>query len=158
MITPASPFGPGPNPLQADFLVILPRIERHGHVYFRHVGCPHRKEELLAELRGLCWKWFVTLARRGKNAAEFVSALAGYAARAVHSGRRVCGHEKARDVLSAVARQRHGFRVEPFPASTRGPHEQLYATPHGQQLQDVFEERLRDNTLTPVPDQAGAIR
>ena len=38
------------------------------------------------------------------------SALACYAARAVHSGRRVCGHEKVRDVLSPVARRRHGFR------------------------------------------------
>src|SRR5262249_16572931 len=38
--------------------------------------------------------------------------------------------------------------------STRSPHEQLYADSHGQALLDALEERLRDNTLTPVPDQA----
>ncbi len=38
--------------------------------------------------------------------------------------------------------------------STQTSHDNLYATPHGQQRQDAFEERLRDNTLTPVPEQA----
>ena len=37
-------------------------------------------------------------------------------------------------------------------------HERLYSLPHGQAMHDAFEERLQDNTLTPVPDQAGAIR
>src|SRR5690348_11951554 len=54
-ITPmsASPSPPRitPNPLHAPFLAILPRIKEHGRVYFRHVKCAHRKEELLAELR-----------------------------------------------------------------------------------------------------------
>jgi hypothetical protein len=57
-------------------------------------------------------------------------------------------------VLSPVAQRKGGFRVERLPASTRSPQEQLYATPDGQALHDAFEERLRDNTLTPVPDQA----
>jgi hypothetical protein len=40
--------------LHATFLAeVLPRVEAHGRVYFRHVRCPDRKEELLAELRGL---------------------------------------------------------------------------------------------------------
>ena len=30
----------------------------------------------------------------------------------------------------------------------------LYAHAQGQNLQDTFEERLRDNTQSPVPDQA----
>jgi len=30
--------------------------------------------------------------------------------------------------------------------------------PHGQELQDAYEERLRDNTVTPVPEQVRAIR
>jgi hypothetical protein len=93
--------------LHAAFLAdVLPRVERHGHVYFRHVKCPDRQEELLAELRGLAWKWYVRLVRRGKKVLQFVSALATYAARAVNSGRRDCGHEKAKDVLSPVAHRR----------------------------------------------------
>jgi hypothetical protein len=56
-------------------------------------------------------------------------------------------------VLSFVAQARHDFRVELLPATTRSPHEHLYADLHGQALLDVFEERLRDNTQTPVADQ-----
>ena len=85
--------------LQAAFLLLLPRIERHGRVYFRHVRCSHQREELLAEMRGLAWQWFVRLAGRGKDVTGFVSALATYAARAANSGRRVCGQERAKDAM-----------------------------------------------------------
>jgi hypothetical protein len=141
--------------MQTTFLAhVLPRVEAHGRVYFRHVKCPHRKEELLAEMQGLAWKWFITLVRRGKDVLAFVSALANYAARAVNSGRRVCGHERKRDVLSPVAQRLHGFAVEALPQATSTSHESLYASPHGQALLDAFEERLHDNTITPPPDQA----
>ena len=65
----------------------------------------------------------------------------------------MCGHERSKDVLSPVAQHKHGFHVEHLPSSTRSSHEHLYALPQGQALLDAFEERLRDNTLTPVPDQ-----
>ena len=152
------PLTPGPNPLHAAFLAhVLPRVERHGKIYFRHVKCPDRKEELLAELRGLAWKWYVRLVRRGKDVLAFVSALATYAARAVHSGRRVCGHERKKEVLSPVAQRLHGFAVESLPQATTASHERLYASPHGQERLDAFEERLRDNTQTP-PDEQAAFR
>jgi hypothetical protein len=141
-------------PLQTTFLTdVLPRVEQHGRVYFRHVKCPDRKEELLAEMGGLAWKWFVGLVQKDKNVLDFVSALANYAARAVNSGRRVCGHERKRDVLSPVAQRLHNFAIEALPQATSTSHECLYASPHGQERLDAFEERLRDNTLTPVPDQ-----
>jgi hypothetical protein len=142
------------DPLHASFLAILPRIERHGQVYFRHLACPDKREEALAEMRGLSWKWYVRLHQRGKDPARFVSAIATYAARAVRSGRRVCGHEKANDVLSPVAQRRHGFAVEPLPYSTSTSHDRLYGLPSGQEAQDAFEERLHDNTVTPPPEQA----
>jgi hypothetical protein len=127
--------------LQATFLAqVLPRVEAHGRVHFRHVRCPDRKEELLAEMRGLAWKWYVRLVQKGKNVLAFVSALATYAARAVHSGRRVCGHERAQDVFSPVAQRRHGFAVGKLPD---------FSTLHGSPL----EEALIDNTLSPVPEQ-----
>jgi hypothetical protein len=140
--------------LHATFLAhVLPRVEAHGRVYFRHVRSD-RKEELLAELRGLAWKWYVRLVQRGKDVLAFVSALAVYAARAVNSGRRVCGHERKKEVLSPVAQRLQGFALEALPQATSTSHERLYASPHGQERLDAFEERLRDNTLTPVPDQA----
>src|SRR5262245_22957703 len=84
--------------LHATFLAILPRITEHGKVYFRHLKCPHAKEEALAEMRALSWLWFVRLAERGKDATHFVIALATFAARAVRSGRKVSGMDCAKDV------------------------------------------------------------
>jgi hypothetical protein len=140
-------------PLHARFLGLLPRIEQHGRIFFRFLKCPHRQAEALAEMRALVWRWSLRLAQQGRDASAFGTALATFAARAVHSGRRLCGQEKARDVLSPRAQQRHGFAVEELPASTASAHETLHGTVLGQRQQDVFEERLRDNTVTPVPDQ-----
>src|SRR5215475_567017 len=130
-----------PQALHATFLTyVLPRVERHGRVYFRHVRCPDRKEELLAELRGLAWQWYVRLVRRGKNVLAFVSALATFAARAVNSGRRVCGHERKKDVLSPLAQRLHGFSVGKL---------MDFSTLSG----NALEEALQDNTVSSVPDQ-----
>ena len=80
------------------------------------------------------------LARRGRDAADFASALAAYAARAVKSGRRLCGQEPAGDVLSPLAQQRRNFSVSALPeaSSLDG---------------NVFDEALFDNTRTAVPEQ-----
>jgi hypothetical protein len=58
----------------------------------------------------------------------------------------------AKDVMNAATQRRHGFSVEPLPNSTRASHERL-SSPQGQGLHDVYEERLQDNTVTPIPDQ-----
>jgi hypothetical protein len=127
--------------LHATFLFkVLPRVEAHGRVHFRHIKCPDQKEELMAELRGLAWKWFVHIDHCGKDALQFVSALATYAARAVGSGRRICGQEKSKDVLSPVAQRKHGFAVVKLPDFCT-----LKLHP--------LEEALHDNTVSPVPDQ-----
>ena len=81
--------------LHARFLSILPRIATHGRVYFRHLRRTDQ-EEAVQEMVALCWKWFVRLVARGKDATRFPSALASYAARAVRSGRRACGQERGR--------------------------------------------------------------
>jgi hypothetical protein len=127
--------------LQAGFLAILPLIEQHGRVYFRHVTCPDRRADRVAEMVALAWHWYVRLARRGKDPAQFATALASYAARAVQNGRRVCGQEKSRDVLSPRAQQLHDLVVEPL---------QDFSTRDG----NVFDEALHGNTRTPVPEQA----
>jgi hypothetical protein len=139
--------------LHAHFLLLLPRIELHGRIYFRHVRCPHRKADAIQEMRSLAWKWFLSLVEKGKDPADFVATFVGFLARAVRCGRRVAGMLKAKDVMNSAAQQRHGFKVEPFPFSHRADHERLYSDPKGQELHDAYEERLRDNTITPVPDQ-----
>src|SRR5205807_9550511 len=125
--------------LHAGFLALVPRIERHGRIFFRHVACPQKRQDAVQEMVALSWLWFVRLALQGKDAAQFPSALARFAARAVHSGRRLCGQEKSKDVLSSVAQRRHRFVVETL-ADGGDPHS------------DLLSEALRDNTQTPVPD------
>jgi hypothetical protein len=77
--------------LQARFLSIRHRIETHARVYFRQIRSSDEKAERIAETLALAWKWFVRLALRGKDATQYPSVLATYAAKAVQSGRRLCG-------------------------------------------------------------------
>ena len=139
--------------LQARFVTILPRIERHAQVYFRDLRCPHHKAEAVQETVALAWRHFLGLVERGKDPLTFPAVFAAYAARHVRCGRRLCGQEKGKDAMSRTAQRRRGFRVEALPSSTATSFEERYAGVGGQRRQDAFEERLRDNTLTPVPDQ-----
>jgi hypothetical protein len=55
--------------LQHVFLThILPRLEAHGRIYFRHIKCPHRKEDAIQEMVGLAWKWHIRLAEMSECA------------------------------------------------------------------------------------------
>ncbi|HZY85531.1 MAG TPA: hypothetical protein VFE78_11925 [Gemmataceae bacterium] len=131
-------------PLQAAFLaLVLPKVVAHGRVYFRHLKA-ERKEDCIAEMVALAWKWHLRLAERGKDAARFPTAIATFAARAVRSGRRLAGMDRARDALSPLAQQRKGFAVGKLPD---------YSSLNG----NAFDEALRDNTQTP-PDQQCAFR
>jgi hypothetical protein len=125
--------------LQAAFLSIVPRIELHGRVCFRTKSW-HDQQEAVAEMVDLCWKWFLRLAERGKDATRFPSVLATFAARAVYNGRRLAGMSKAKDVLSSVAQRRHGFAVGRLPD---------VSTLNGNPLFDA----LHDNSRSPVPEQ-----
>jgi hypothetical protein len=134
-------FAPAPlNPLHAGFLSILARIEQHGRVYFRHLKCPYRREDAIAEMVALSWLWFLRLAGKGKDATCFASALATFAARAVRAGRKLAGKDRAGDILSPVAQSRCGFTARSLPC-----HSTLSGNP--------LDEALIDNTRSPVPDQ-----
>jgi hypothetical protein len=126
--------------LHAGFLAIVPRIEAHGHVYFRYVRCPDRREDAIAEMVALSWLWFVRLAAQGKDGARFALALATFAARAVRAGRRLAGKDPAGEVLSPLVQSRCGFAVGSLPG-----HSTLSGNP--------LDEALFDNTKSPVPDQ-----
>jgi len=88
----------------------------------------------------LCWRWFVRLHRQGKDPAQFVGALAAYAAKPVRSGRRLCGQEHPKDVMSPFAQHRRGFSVGRLP-----DFETLSENP--------LRTALADNTRTPVDQQ-----
>jgi hypothetical protein len=129
-----------PNALQTHFLAILPRIELHAQIYFRHVKSTEKRDDLVAETVALAWKWHRRLQERGKDPHQFPSALATFAARAVKSGRRLCGQEKTKDVLSPLAQRRHNFTVSPLPEGSS-------------RCGNLFDEALADNTVSPIPEQ-----
>lgn len=147
-------FVSSPDPLHARFEALLPRIQRHGEVYFRDVKCPVKKADYIAEMVALVWKWIVQLAQKGRDGFQFPMALARYAACAVRCGRKLAGMAKAKDVMNEMAQQRHRFKVEALPFSISRSHENFYAAVRGQREMDVFEERLIDNRKSPVAEQA----
>ena len=160
MADPTGARCPPPAPihlLHARFLQVLPRIQTHAEIHFRHLRCPGRREDAVAEVVALAWMWFLRLARQRKDVAEFVSAVADFAVRHVRSGRGLCGQQRSKDAMSPVAQRLHGFRVEPLTQPTRPGHDGLFSDPHGQDTRDAFEEQLRDNTVTP-PDEQAAFR
>jgi DNA-directed RNA polymerase specialized sigma24 family protein len=125
---------------QTLFFASLPRIARHARFHFRHLKRGHEHDDTVAEAVALAWKWFVRLVQQGRHPEEFISAIASYAARAVKSGRRLCGQEKANDVFSRSTQSRRAFLISGFPE---------FSTLTGHAL----DEALHDNTATPVPDQ-----
>jgi hypothetical protein len=129
-----------PEALHAGFRALLPRLQLHAQVAFRDVKCPHRKADCIAEALALAWGWYVRLVQRGKDPAQFPSALATFAARAVRSGRHLVGQEAGQDVLAPLAQRRHAFVVG--------------SLPHHSTLQgNVWDEALQDNTQSAVVDQ-----
>jgi hypothetical protein len=122
----------------------LPRVQAHAEFACRHVRCDHARADFVAEVVALCWLWFLRLVRRGKDPARFASALAGYAARAVRSGRKLAGMESAKDALNPICQERHGFTVGRLPDVAT-----LSDNP--------LAEALADNTKSP-PDEQCAFR
>jgi hypothetical protein len=121
--------------IHAGFLTLLPQIRAHAEFAFRHWRCPHDRDDAVAEVIGLCWKWYVRLLERGKDPGGFPTTLAGYASRHVRVGRLVCGQQGHKDPLSFLGWRRYG----------------LTRLRHGG---EGWEEALWDNTQSPVPDQA----
>lgn len=139
--TVCAPAGTPAKALQKSFCTtVLPVVERHARIAFRHERCQNKKADRVSECVALCWKWFCRLNEQGKDATQFSSVLADFAARHVRAGRRLCGKEAARDAMSGVAQREHGFALEKLPD---------YSTLSNNPVQ----EALIDDTQTPVPDQ-----
>jgi len=126
--------------MQIAFVEALTRILQIARFRFRHLRCSDSREDAICETVALCWVWYVSLVRKGRKPAEFIGALARYGVRAVSSGRRACGQERANDVQSRRCQRRRQLCVSSLP-KVFIPRE------------NVFEDALCDNTQTPVPDQ-----
>jgi hypothetical protein len=72
--------------LHDRFLDILPKIELHGRIYFRHLKS-HRKADAIQEMRALAWLWYVRLIDRGRDPQDFVATFVTLLARSVNIAR-----------------------------------------------------------------------
>jgi hypothetical protein len=139
--------------LHTQYLELVPRIEQHANIFFRGIPCAHKRADKVAECLALGWKWFLSVQEKGKDISTFTMVFVYLVAKAVKSGRKLTGMEKAKDVMSQQAQARNSFTVESLPASNQRSHDNLYGTSDGQRLQDIWEERLQDDLQTPIPDQ-----
>lgn len=127
--------------LHANFLTIVPVIERVARRKLHFIADHDTRADIVADVVAVCWKWFQRLAEKDRDARRFSTKLAYLAIRFVLCGRRVWGSESLRDPMSMRARLRHGLRLQ-----------QLQE--HGSYDEPEWQEALHDNTQTPVPDQA----
>jgi len=155
------PFLEGPLPMtttsssahpHTDFLTLLPAIERHAHFVFRGHP-PAEREEATAVAIAAAFAGYVRLAAQGRNPVrDFASGLVTYAVLHAKSGRQVGSPSSTTDALSPLAQRKRAFRVEALPTSSGVERDRLNSTAD-RRRHDEFEEWLRDNTRSAVPDQ-----
>src|SRR5438128_641801 len=109
-------------------------------------------ESFQIEPRSAVWSWFLRLHERGKDIRRFTMVFVFLVVKAVKSGRRLAGMAKAKDILNERCQRKHGFKVETLSTSAGSSFASRHTKPHSQEMQ-IFEERLQDNQITPIPDQ-----
>lgn len=128
--------------LQQQFIELLPEVQRYAEVSFR--SRPDRyREDLVADVVGIAWRWFVRLSRQGKRPAEFARTLCRFVVLAAKDGRSIGGRRNRRDLHAALARDPH-LRVHSL--ETRCPR-------RGAAWRDLLAE-----TRGFPPDQTAATR
>ena len=101
---------PSPETLHRQFVDhILPAVELHAGVQFRHLKGQDR-EEAIQETKAVAWMLFIQAIELGKDPATFPTCIAAFAVKRVQSGRLLAG-TSARDVLAPATQQRTGFEV-----------------------------------------------
>ena len=99
---------------QAGFLQVLPAVQTHAQIQFRHLPLVHRQEAIQEAIAAACVS-YQRLAAQGRLHVAHPGTLATYAVNHVRNGRHVGGsQDAARDVLSPACRRRHGVRVQSY--------------------------------------------
>jgi hypothetical protein len=97
---------------QSGFLNILPAIQNNAQIQFRRLR-DEQRDEAVQEAIAAAAISYQTLAAKGRAHDAHPSTIATHAVQHVRSRRHVGGsQEAARDVMSSVARRRHGFRLD----------------------------------------------
>jgi hypothetical protein len=102
---------PDQGPWRDGFLAILPVVQTHARICFRHLRAGDR-EEAIANTTAFAWSSFLSLAQQGRLEVAFPSTLATYAVRATSSGRLFGYGQSSTDALNPLAHRRHGFAME----------------------------------------------
>lgn len=142
-----------PDSPDAAFLALLPRLEHLARRRFRHIDCPSTREDRVAESVALAWKWHLSLAKRGRDIQEFPLVFIWLVLKAVGCNRQICAQAKAKDVMSLAAQRKYQFRVVSLSSSQRSAKRRV-SKRHGVALDNAVEDRLADDTHSPIPDQA----
>jgi hypothetical protein len=125
------------------FLPLVPIVERHAHVVFRHLP-PSEREECACEAVAAAFLAYLSLTARGQDPFQFPSVLATRAVQHVQTDRHVGGRLNRQDVLSRAAQRSQGFAVQSLDQLAQGNHE-------------AWWEAVTDHAQTP-PDEAAAFR
>ncbi len=92
---------------------MLPHIERHARIAFRHLRGDTRDEAVQEAVCNAC-QAYARLAEQGRSNAATWSSLAKYAVAQVRGGRCVGSPLNVRDVCSTYCQGRKGVRVGPL--------------------------------------------
>ena len=97
---------------QAGFLAVLPTVQANAQIQFRCLPAEQRNEAIQEAIAAAAVS-YQTLVAKGRANDAHPSTIATHAVQHVRSCRHVGGsQEAARDVMSSVARRRHGFRLD----------------------------------------------
>ena len=108
VVSRSRPAAPG---WHAAFLAMLPAIQRHARVAFRHLR-PEAREEAVQETVCNACVAFARLVELNKAELAYPTVLARYAVAQVKDGRKVGGHLNCKDVLSPYCQKKKGLTVE----------------------------------------------
>jgi hypothetical protein len=104
---------------QQDFMVhVLPAVEAVAKIRFSRLPIGEQ-EEGLAEATATAMLAFVRLLKRGKDPIVFAGRLAKLAVLRVLAGRLAGSPDNCQDVLSRLARHRHGHHLESLETESR---------------------------------------
>ena len=96
---------------QAGFLTVLPTVQTHAQIQFRHLPLEQREDLIQESIASACVA-YQRLAAHGKLHVASPGNLATFAVKQARDGRHVGGHQDAaRDILSPRCQRRHGVQV-----------------------------------------------
>ena len=102
----AVPVSSEPVAWQTNFLAVLPAIQTHARIRFRHLRPEPREEAVQAAIASACLS-YQRLVSQGKLHAVRPSSLADFAVRRVRSGRMVGSRQNSRDLHSPLTQRKH---------------------------------------------------